>query len=107
MLVVLNGVCVVKLDIFLNGGFYIDNCIWIVISKMMCVGDVGKIKIYGCFGDSGGLFQCKNLVDQWVVQGIVSWGDFDCLLSNYYIVFIRVSVFCKWVDDVLESIRSM
>lgn len=56
MFVVFNSVCVVKLDILLSGGFYMDNWIWIVISKMMCVGDVGRIEISGCYGDSGGLF---------------------------------------------------
>lgn len=30
----------------------------VVIFVMICVGDVGKIKISGCFGDSGGFFVC-------------------------------------------------
>lgn len=107
MPVVSNGACAAKLDTSPNGGLHTDNRTWIVTSKMMCAGDAGKTKTHGCFGDSGGPFQCKNSADQWVVQGIVSWGDPDCSSSNHYTVFTRVSVFRKWVDDALESIRSM
>lgn len=107
MPIVSNGACAAKLDTSPNGGLHTDNRTWIVTSKMMCAGDAGKTKTHGCFGDSGGPFQCKNSAGQWVVQGIVSWGDPDCSSSNHYTVFTRVSVFRKWVDDALESIRSM
>lgn len=107
MPVVSNGACAAKLDTSPNGGLHTDNRTWIVTSKMVCAGDAGETKTHGCFGDSGGPFQCKNTAGQWVVQGIVSWGDPDCSSSNHYTVFTRVSVFRKWVDDALESIRSM
>jgi len=107
MPVVSNSACAAKLDTSPKGGLHTDNRTWIVTSKMMCAGDAEKTKTHGCFGDSGGPFQCKKTAGQWVVQGIVSWGDPDCSSSNHYTVFTRVSVFRKWVDDALGTIRSM
>ncbi|KAJ7381411.1 Chymotrypsin-like elastase member 3B [Desmophyllum pertusum] len=106
MPVVSNGACAAKLDTSPNGGLHTDNRTWIVTSKMICAGDAGNTKTSGCFGDSGGPFQCKNTAGQWVVQGIVSWGDPDCSSSNHYTVFTRVSVFRKWIEDVMENITS-
>ena len=103
MPVVSNGACAAKLDTSPNGGLHTDNRTWIVTSKMICAGDAGHTKTSGCFGDSGGPLQCKNTAGQWVVQGIVSWGDPDCSSSNHYTVFTRVSVFRKWIEDILKD----
>lgn len=103
MPVVSNGACAAKLDTSPNGGLHTDNRTWIVTSKMICAGDAGHTKTSGCFGDSGGPLQCKNTAGQWVVQGIVSWGDPDCSSSNHYTVFTRVSVFRKWIEDMLKD----
>ena len=84
MPVVSNSACAAKLDTSPNGGLHTDNRTWIVTSKMLCAGDAGRTKTSGCFGDSGGPFQCKNTAGQWVVHGIVSWGDPDCSSSNHY-----------------------
>ncbi|XP_078379733.1 chymotrypsinogen B-like isoform X4 [Oculina patagonica] len=107
MPVVSNGACAAKLDTSPNGGLHTDNRTWIVTSKMICAGDAGKTKTHGCFGDSGGPFQCRNTAGQWVVQGIVSWGDPDCSSRNHYTVFTRVSVFRGWLEDVMANIRGI
>ena len=104
MPVVSNGACAAKLDTSPNGGIHSrDNRTWIVTSKMICAGDAGKTKTNGCYGDSGGPFQCKNSAGQWVVYGIVSWGDPDCSSSNHYTVFTRVSVFRKWIENSIKT----
>lgn len=103
MPVVSNSACAAKLDTSPNGGLHTDNRTWIVTSKMMCAGDAGKTKKSGCYGDSGGPFQCENSDGQWVVYGIVSWGDPDCSSSNHYTVFTRVSVFRTWIERVIKT----
>lgn len=104
MPVVSNSACAAKLDTSPSGGLHTDNRTWIVTSKMMCAGDAGRTETSGCYGDSGGPFQCKTSGDQWVVHGIVSWGDPDCSSSRHYSVFTRVSVFRRWIESVIETI---
>ena len=74
---------------------------------MVCAGDAGKTNISGCYGDSGGPLACKDTTDHWVLQGLVSWGDPDCLAHNHYTVFTRVSDFRLWIDSRGENTTAL
>ena len=106
MPIVSNTVCAAKLDTSPFGGLKTDNRTWVVTDKMLCAGDAGKTKTHGCYGDSGGPFQCKNAADQWVVEGIVSWGDPNCSSRFHYSVFARVSEFRDWINEKIKQYSS-
>ena len=102
MPIVSNNACAAKLDTSLNGGLHTDNRTWSVTDKMLCAGDAGKTKTNGCYGDSGGPFVCQSTSGQWVLEGVVSWGDPDCSSSNHYSVFARVSKFVTWIQKQID-----
>ena len=59
----------------------------------ICAGDLsGKS---GCNRDGGGPLACKNADDEWILQGIVSWGDVRCNGAKFYSVCTRVSSFYR------------
>ena len=74
-----------------------------ITSAMLCAGDAGKTVTSGCYGDSGGPFVCQNSVGRWEQHGIVSWGSANCSSKTHFTVFARVSVFRKWVKQVLSK----
>ncbi|XP_028519391.1 ovochymase-2 [Exaiptasia diaphana] len=66
----------------------------------ICAGDLsGKS---GCNKDSGGPLVCQNQNGNWILQGIVSWGDEYCR-KQYYGVFTRVSSFITWIQNQKKS----
>ncbi|XP_032227629.2 proproteinase E isoform X2 [Nematostella vectensis] len=79
----------------------LENGTWRVTETMLCAGDAGKTGKNGCNGDSGGPFVCRNTAGQWVLQGVVSWGDPECSSANHFSVFARVSVLRHWIDKVI------
>lgn len=98
MTTVSNPTCVAKLATAPEKGLRHDKRIWNITDNMICAGDAGKTNKSGCYGDSGGPLACKKNT-KWVLHGIVSWGDPDCLAYNHYTVFARVSHFRSWIDS--------
>jgi len=72
-----------------------------VTDKMICAGEkTGTTS--GCQGDSGGPFVCRSN-RKWFVQGIVSWGHYQCENKQKYTVFTRVSKYVKWIQDKMNA----
>ena len=60
-----------------------------ITPRMFCAGDASGMKGV-CKGDSGGPFVCKRKDDdEWVLTGIVSWGE-ECMKEEKYDVFVRL-----------------
>lgn len=59
----------------------------------VCAGFTGHST---CQGDSGGPLQCHNQANQWVIEGIVSYGDKMCG-GPIPAVFTRVDQFLDWI----------
>ena len=69
---------------------------------MLCAGKPGS-NVGGCHGDSGGPYVCLKPNNQWVLQGVVSWGSPKCSALERYTVFARVAKFIEWIDSVISS----
>ena len=68
-------------------------------SSMICAGDL-SVKGLGT-NDNGGPLACKNAHDEWILQGIISWGD-----AKYYTVCTRVSYFIDWIKKAMKTVES-
>ena len=99
MTTVSNPTCAAQLATAPEKGLRHDKRVWNITENMICAGDAGKTNISGCYGDSGGPLACKDTNGKWVMHGIVSWGDPDCLAYNHYTVFARASHFRSWIDS--------
>lgn len=68
----------------------------------ICAGD-GSGNDDPCDGDSGGPLFCKRLhSEEYVVIGVVSWGD-GCKLPGKYGVFTHVLKMRKWIDYTMQA----
>lgn len=95
--VVSNNVCAMKHASSSN--MLLDKGTWRVTDAMICAGDSGMTPRNGCNGDSGGPFVCQNPAGQWILQGVVSWGDPQCLSHKHFSVFARVAMFTTWIEE--------
>lgn len=66
-----------------------------VTDNMLCAGDVGKD---ACKGDSGGGAFVKNNDDQYLLAGVISFGE-GCADPAYPGVYTRVSKFTQWIEQ--------
>ncbi|KAJ6223576.1 hypothetical protein RDWZM_002121 [Blomia tropicalis] len=55
-----------------------------------------------CVGDSGGPLQCQNQEGQWIVEGIVSYGDELCGTATPG-VYTKVDQYLQWIDWVRSN----
>lgn len=100
--VVSNRVCAKKHLTSLN--MLLDKGTWRVTGAMICAGDAGMTPRNGCNGDSGGPFVCQNTAGQWVLHGVVSWGDPQCSSKNHFSVFARVSRLTDWIQNTIAKV---
>ncbi|XP_031558945.1 transmembrane protease serine 9-like [Actinia tenebrosa] len=56
-----------------------------------------------CFGDSGGPFVCQNEAGDWVLRGLVSWGD-ECALPHKYGVYTDVQRMLPFIESVMYGV---
>lgn len=57
-----------------------------------------------CIGDSGGPLVGRNNQSQnWILYGIVSWGEKICEFSDKAAVYTKVSTYIPWVKSVMET----
>lgn len=82
----------------------LDKGTWRVTEAMICAGDAGMTPRNGCNGDSGGPFVCQNTAGQWVLHGVVSWGDPQCSSKNHFSVFARVSRLTDWIQNTIARV---
>lgn len=57
-----------------------------------------------CKGDSGGGFLFRDpRKKRWTLQGIVSWGGYDCGRPNQPSVYTRVAMFTPWIRKTMRD----
>lgn len=70
---------------------------WIYDSNLCAGFDAGERD--ACQGDSGGPFACRMTSGQWVLPGLVSWGE-GCALKKEPAVMTKVTSFLDWIEDI-------
>lgn len=68
----------------------------VVTDSMLCAG-YETLTMGACYGDSGGPLMVQQPDGSWTQIGIVSWGPYGCVASDFYDVFTRVSSYWEWI----------
>jgi secreted trypsin-like serine protease len=68
----------------------------LIVSSMLCAGDMADGGIDSCRGDSGGPL-ARKVDGVWEEVGIVSWGPPECAAPGEPGVYTRVSSFSSWI----------
>lgn len=55
-----------------------------------------------CYGDSGGPLQCKRSQNEWVLTGIVAWGQ-GCATPNKYGVYTDIREIMPFVNSIING----
>lgn len=57
-----------------------------------------------CKGDSGGGYLFRDpRKKRWTLQGIVSWGGFECGQPNQPSVYTKVTMFTSWIRKIMRE----
>ena len=76
-----------------------------ITDDMICAGGLAEGGKDSCQGDSGGPLAQRWYSDQWVVAGVVSFGD-GCANPNTPGVYTKVSHFADWIYDNTNGVVS-
>jgi hypothetical protein len=70
----------------------------LILSSMLCAGDMADGGIDSCRGDSGGPI-ARKVDGVWEEVGIVSWGPEECAAAGQPGVYTRIASFSDWIAD--------
>lgn len=76
-----------------------------ITNSQICAGEMLSGGIDSCQGDSGGPLMFKNQQGQWMLAGIVSYGE-GCAQKGAPGVYTRVSSFVGWIHDSIQILTS-
>ncbi len=69
----------------------------------ICAGDMTNGGVDSCQGDSGGPMLAKSAAGDWVVVGLVSYGE-GCAQKSAPGVYTRVAAFASFIDEAVETL---
>ena len=70
------------------------------ISKTQICANHTTIGKDSCRGDSGGPLMSRNSLQEWVIHGVVSFGNLNCD-SEVPGVYTRVAKYLEWIDSII------